>query len=188
MAVVLAVQELLAGEEVTVDSPHLSLRGARLESPRPVQERIPLTVGTSNSRLLGFAGAHADVVGLSGLGRTLPDGHMHEVRWTTDVVNQQVALVAEGSAGRSAPPVLEALVQLVSVTDDAETAAAEFAAHAGVSVRELLAVPYVLVGTEDEIVDAVTEHHRRWGISRYVVRADALEAMTPLLPRLAAIG
>jgi len=44
------------------------------------------------------------------------------------------------------------------------------------------------VGTEDEIVDAVTEHHRRWGISRYVVRADALEAMTPLLPRLAAIG
>ncbi|PFG39453.1 putative F420-dependent oxidoreductase [Georgenia soli] len=188
MAVVLAVQELLAGEEVSVESPYLSVRGARLESPRPVQDRIPLTVGTSNSRLLRFAGEHADVVGLSGLGRTLPDGHMHEVRWTTDVVDQQVALVAGGAAGRTAPPVLEALVQLVSVTDDAETAAAEFAAHAGVSPRELLAVPYVLVGTEDEIVDAVAEHHRRWGITRYVVRADAVEAMTPLLPRLATIG
>lgn len=188
MAVVLAVQELLAGEDVTVESPHLAVRGARLDAPRPVQERIPLTVGTSNSRLLRFAGEHADVVGLSGLGRTLPDGHMHEVRWTTDVVDQQVALVGAGAAGRAAPPVLEALVQQVSVTDDAEAAAAEFAAHAGVPVRELLAVPYVLVGTQDEIVDAVTEHHRRWGITRYVVRADAMEAMTPLLPRLATIG
>ena len=42
--------------------------------------------------------------------------------------------------------------------------------------------------TADEIVDAVAEHHRRWGITRYVVRADAMEAMTALLPRLAAIG
>lgn len=188
MAVVRAVQELLSGDEVTFDSPHLSVHGARLIAPRPVQERIPLTVGTSNSRLLRFAGEHADVVGLSGLGRTLPDGHMHEVRWTADVVDQQVALVAEGAAGRSEPPVLEALVQLVRVTDDAEAAAAEMAEHAGVSVSELLTVPYVLVGTAEEIVAAVTEHHRRWGIARYVVRADAMEAMAPLLPRLAAIG
>jgi probable F420-dependent oxidoreductase len=188
MAVVLAVQDLLAGEEVSVDSPHLSVHGARLDQPRPVQEHIPLTVGTSNSRLLRFAGDHADVVGLSGLGRTLPDGHLHDVRWTADVVDAQVALVAEGAAGRAVPPALEALVQLVSVTDDAEGAAAEMAAHAGVSVDELLTVPYVLVGTADEIVDAVAEHHRRWGITRYVVRTDAMEAMTPLLPRLAAIG
>ncbi|WP_418607680.1 hypothetical protein [Georgenia sp. SUBG003] len=55
-------------------------------------------------------------------------------------------------------------------------------------MSELLAVPYVLVGTEDEIVAAVAEHHRRWGITRYVVRADAIGAMAPLLPRLAAIG
>ncbi|GAA4288803.1 LLM class flavin-dependent oxidoreductase [Georgenia daeguensis] len=187
MAVVLAVRDLLAGEEVTVDSEHLSVHGARLDRPRPVQERIPLTVGTSNSRLLRFAGKHADVVGLSGTGRTLPDGHMHDVRWTADVVDAQVALVAEGAAGRPVPPALEALVQQVSVTDDAEGVAAEMAAHAGVSVKELLTVPYVLVGTADEIVDAVAEHHRRWGISRYVVRVDALEAMTPLLPRLAGI-
>lgn len=188
MAVVRAVQDLLAGEEIAVDSPHLTVHGARLDGPRPVQDRIPLTVGTSNSRLLRFAGEHADVVGLSGLGRTLPDGHMHEVRWTPAVVDEQVARVAEGAAGRSEPPALEALVQLVGVTDDAERAAAEIAEHAGLSVPELLSVPYVLVGTEDEIVGAVTEHHRRWGITRYVVRADAMEALTPLLPRLAAIG
>jgi probable F420-dependent oxidoreductase len=188
MAVVRAVQDLLAGEEVTVDSPHLSAHEARLEVPRPVQDRIPLTVGTSNSRLLRFAGEHADVVGLSGMGPTLPDGRMHSVRWTRDVVDQQVGLVGEGAAGRSGPPVLEALVQLVRVTDDAEAAAAEMAEHAGVSTSELLTVPYVLVGTHDEIVDAVTEHHRRWGITRFVVRTDAMEAMTPLLPRLAAIG
>ncbi|WP_418607682.1 LLM class flavin-dependent oxidoreductase [Georgenia sp. SUBG003] len=99
MAVVRAVQGLLAGEEVSVDSARLTVHRARLDAPRPVQDRIPLTVGTSNSRLLRFAGEHADVVGLSGLGRTLADGHMHAVRWTTEVVDRQVALVAEGGGG-----------------------------------------------------------------------------------------
>lgn len=111
-----------------------------------------------------------------------------EVRWTTAVLDEQVGLVTEGAAGRPQLPGLEALVQQVTVTDDAEAAAAELAAHAGVSPSELLALPYVLMGTADEMVEAVTGHHRRWGIARYVIRASAMDAVAPLLRRLAAIG
>ncbi|WP_127128463.1 LLM class flavin-dependent oxidoreductase [Georgenia sp. SYP-B2076] len=186
IAVVEGVRALLAGEEVTADGP-VRLHGARLHAPRPVQ-RIPLTIGTSNSALLRYAGAHADVVGLSGLGRTLPDGHQHAVRWTPAEVDAQASLVAEGAAGRDRPPALEALVQQVTVTDDAGAVAAELAERAGARAEDLLAVPYVLLGTEDEIVDAVREHRRRWGITRYVVRQEAMEAVGGLLPRLAAIA
>jgi probable F420-dependent oxidoreductase len=181
-----AVRTLLDGEEVTVASPELTVRAARLTEPRPVQQRIPLTVGTSNSTLLRWAGAHADVVGLAGLGRTLADGHQHEARWRADQIEAQLARVAEGAAGRADPPALEALVQTVVVTDDAEAAAAEQAEHTGLTVAELLATPFVLIGTEDEIVAAVAEHERRWGITRFVVRADALDPLTPVLRRLAA--
>jgi probable F420-dependent oxidoreductase len=180
-----AVRALLDGEEVTVDSPELTVRAARLESPRPVQGRVPLTVGTSNSTLLRWAGAHADVVGLAGFGRTLDDGHRHEARWRADQIEAQLDRVAEGAAGRARPPALEALVQTVAVTDDAEAVAAQHAAAAGLTGPELLATPFVLIGTEDEIVAAVAGHARRWGVTRFVVRADALDPLTPVLRRLA---
>ncbi|SCL68810.1 probable F420-dependent oxidoreductase, MSMEG_2516 family [Micromonospora citrea] len=187
LAVAEAVRALLDGEEVTVDTPDLVVRGARLDTPRPVR-RVPLTLGTANSALLRWAGAHADVVGLAGLGRTLPDGYMHEVRWREADIEAQLACVAAGAAGRAEPPVLEALVQHVAVTDDAEAAAAQFAGQTGLTVAELMATPFVLIGTEDEIVAAVAAHRRRWGVTRFVVRADALDPLTPVLARLTATG
>ena len=45
----------------------------------------------------------------------------------------------------------------------------------------------MLIGTEDEIVAAVAAHRRRWGVTRFVVRKDALDPLAPLLPRLAAL-
>ncbi|MFC0003406.1 LLM class flavin-dependent oxidoreductase [Micromonospora siamensis] len=186
VAVAEAVRALLAGEEVTVDTPELTVHAARLAAPRPVRDRIPFTLGTSNSALLRWAGAHADVVGLAGFGRTLADGHRHEARWRVDQIEAQLACVAAGAAGRAAPPALEALVQTVVVTDDAGAVAAERAVDAGLTGPELLATPFVLIGTEAEIVAAVREHRRRWGVTRFVVRADAVEPLAPVLRRLRA--
>ncbi|MGC1211162.1 MAG: LLM class flavin-dependent oxidoreductase [Micromonospora sp.] len=188
MAVAETVRELLVGQEVTVATPELAARAARLTEPRPVQARVPLTMGTANSALLRWAGAHADVVGLTGFGRTLADGHQHDVRWRADQIEAQLAHVAAGAAGRAEPPALEALVQQVAVTDNAEEVAAPIAAETGLSVAELLATPFVLIGTADEIVAAVAGHRRRWGITRFVVRKDAVDQLGPLLPRLAAVA
>jgi alkanesulfonate monooxygenase SsuD/methylene tetrahydromethanopterin reductase-like flavin-dependent oxidoreductase (luciferase family) len=180
-----AVRALLAGEEIDVDSPELSARSAWLSEPRPVQEQIPLTIGTANSVLLRWAGAHADVVGIAGFGRTLPDGHMHEVRWRAHELEQQLGHVAAGAAGRTDSPPLEALVQQVVVTHDARAAIAATASRLGLTEAELLAAPFVLAGTADEIVSAVAEHERRWGVTRYVIRETAIDAVAPLLPRTA---
>ena len=80
---------------------------------------------------------------------------------------------------------LEALVQHVAVTDDAEAAAATTAAETGLTPAEVLATPFVLAGTPDEIVAAVAGHERRWGVTHFAVRADAVAPLAPLLPRLA---
>ncbi|MEV1290089.1 TIGR03621 family F420-dependent LLM class oxidoreductase [Micromonospora sp. NPDC049679] len=186
LAVAEAVRALLDGEEVNVDTPELVARAARLSRPVPVQDRIPLTIGGANSRLLHWAGAHADVVGLTGFGRTLADGHSHDVRWRAHELEAQLQHVTDGATGRDKPPVLEALVQRVQVTDDAGAALAETAQDTGLTETQLLATPFLLIGTEDEIVSAVREHQRRWGITRYVVREDALGPLTPIIPRLTA--
>lgn len=184
LAVAEACRALLAGEEVTLDGPELRATAARLESPRPVQSSVPFTFGGGNSTLLRWAGEHADVVGLSGLGRTLQDGHQHETRWRGEEIDRQVDLIEQGAAGRKTAPAREALVQLVEVTDDAEAAARRLAERTGGTAAEVLAAPYAWIGTESEIITALAEYERRWGITRYVVREPALDAATSLLRRL----
>jgi probable F420-dependent oxidoreductase len=184
LAVAKAVRDLLDGEEVTLDSDELVVHAAQLTEPRPVQKRIPLTIGAANSELLYWAGAHADIVGLTGFGRTLAGGHAHQVRWHTHEIEAQLAHIAAGAAHREEPPQVEALVQKVCVTNNAEEAAKDTAQRLGLTVAQLLATPFVLIGTEDEIVSALAEHRKRWGITRYVVREAALDPLTPIVMRL----
>jgi alkanesulfonate monooxygenase SsuD/methylene tetrahydromethanopterin reductase-like flavin-dependent oxidoreductase (luciferase family) len=120
LAVAEACRALLAGESVTSTAPEMQALGAELAGPRPVQNPVPFVFGGGNSTLLRWAGEHADVVALSGLGRTLPDGHSHETRWNGADIDRQVQLVDQGAAGRPRTPDKEALVQVVEVTDDAE--------------------------------------------------------------------
>ncbi|SDT80130.1 TIGR03621 family F420-dependent LLM class oxidoreductase [Actinoplanes derwentensis] len=180
LAVAEAVRGLLDGQTVTADTPHLRLFDASLDKPRPVQEHVPLLLGTANTRMLRWAGAHADIVGLTGFGRTLPDGHRHDARWRLDQIDAQVEAVRSGATGRDTGPELEALVQVVEVTDDAEAVAAAHAEELGMSVNDLLEVPFVLVGTIAEIQSAIERHEKRWGITRYAVRAPAFDAVESL--------
>ncbi|MEU8658680.1 LLM class flavin-dependent oxidoreductase [Actinoplanes philippinensis] len=180
IAVADAVRALLDGETVTVHTPHLDVHEARLDKPRPVQDRVPLLLGTANTRLLRWGGAHADLIGLSGLGRTLADGHNHTVRWRPDQIDAQIEQVTVGAAGRATRPPLEALVQVMEITDDAEKVAAPLADELDMSVPDLLAAPFVLIGTVGEIRASIERHEKRWGITRYAVRLPAFEAVQAL--------
>lgn len=79
------------------------------------------------------------------------------------------------------PPPLEALVQHVQVTDDRHQAARPFATEADLTVHDVLAVPYVLIGTIPEIVEQLHTARDRWGITRWVVRAAALTVAEQIL-------
>ena len=174
---------LLAGETVTFAGRHLRLDGAAVADPRPVQDRVPLAIGGNGRTVLRLAGRHADIVGLTGTGRTRPDGHTHEVRWSPADTDATVAVVqdAAAAAGR-AVPALEALVQHVALTDDREQAAAGLAAQVeGLTVADALATPFLLLGTAAEIAAQLAAHEARWGITRFVVRPDTLDAVAAVL-------
>ena len=97
----------------------------------------------------------------------------------------QVALVRDGAAGAGvAPPALEALVQHVELTVDREAAARTIAHEAELSVKSVLAVPYVLIGTIAQIVEQLRDMRERWGVTRWVVRTDALDVAEQVLVAL----
>ncbi|GAB2598090.1 LLM class F420-dependent oxidoreductase [Paractinoplanes abujensis] len=149
------------------------LAGEGLERPRPVQEKVPLLIGGGNTRLLRWAASHADLIGLSGLGRTLDDGHSHETRWRREQVDAQVELCG-------GIPV-EALVQRFEVTDDAGAAYSAYAKEVDADEDDLIACPYVLAGTLDEIAAKLRDLESRWGITRFAVRRPALDGVAELL-------
>lgn len=180
-----AVRALLAGEIVPAGT-RGSLVDLRLDEVSPLQQPVPVLVGGGNRELLRWAGATADAVGFSGLGRTLPDGHRHEVRWSVGAVDAQVALVRDGavSAGRASPPPIDALVQHVELTDDPRSVAAPLAERIGAEVDDVLDVPYVWIGSVPEISDRLIQARERWGITRWTVREPALDAARQVLRHL----
>src|SRR5699024_7626642 len=179
------VRALLAGETVSAGTCG-SLVDLELDDVAAVQQPVPVLIGGGNRELLHWAGGVADAVGLSGLGRTLPDGHRHEVRWSPAAVDAQVAIVAEGAvaAERDVPP-LDALVQHVEITDDRRFAAAALADALDADVDDVLAAPYVWIGTVNELADQVATARDRWGISRWTVREPAIGAARQVMARLA---
>ena len=113
---------------------------------------MPILVGGSGTALLTHAGRHADIVGFTGLGRTLPDGHRHTVRFAPEVLDAEVAVVRAAAGER--PVELNVLVQVVDVTDDREAAAERLASSIdGLSVDDALTTPFLAIGTHDEIAE-----------------------------------
>ena len=170
------VEALLGGEVVTHHGEHLDLDDATLSFPRPVQPKIPLLVGGNGRALLRLAGRTADVVGLTGLARTLEDGHRHSVDWRPEAIAERVAMVRAAAVDRAEPPVLDALVQHVEITERRADAAERCASVIlGASAADVVAAPYTLIGTVEQLVEEVLAHRERFGITSYVVRADAID-------------
>lgn len=140
-----------------------------------MQDHIPILIGGNGTRVLQFAAQHGDIVGITGLGRTLADGHLHEVDWSPGGIRRIVDLVRVAEGPNGAGPQIDALVQHVEITDDAEAAAARLAEHIpGASADDLLAAPFVWLGTFEEIRAGLRDHREMLGIERYTVRGPTL--------------
>ena len=174
------VRALLDGETVDHHGRHFDLTAAS-SGPATPKGRVPILVGGSGTKLLTHAGEHADIVGFTGLGRTLSDGHRHAVRFQPDVLDAEVAVVTAAAAGR--PVELNVLVQVVDITADREAAAARLALDVeGLTLPDALATPFLALGTHDEIADHLRRAADRWGIG-YVVVRDA-DGFAPVIERL----
>ena len=163
------IRRLLDGETVTHHGEHVHIEAAAIGSS--AQARVPLLVGGNGSALLAHAGAWADIVGLQGLGRTGPDGHAHTVRWDPAWLDVQVEQIRAGAGGRFDRLELNALVQTVRLTDDAGSAIAEICAGLdGLTPADAAEIPYLMIGTVDEIADKLRRCRDRWGITYFAVR------------------
>ncbi len=175
------LRRLLDGEAVTYDGEHYSLNSVR--SLRSRQDHVPLFVGVNGQRALAHAARHADIIGLTMLGRTLEDGQRHEVRWERERLDATVNYISEQAGERWEQVELNVLVQAVVVTGDRREVAQRLASRfPGLSVHDALNTPFLAIGTHDEIADHLVACRNRWGISYFSVRD--IEGFAPVIELL----
>ncbi len=168
-----ATIRLLTGDTVTST-------GARLDAPRPVQ-RVELLVGGNGKQVVEFGSRVADIVSITGLGRTLADGHRHELDWSTAATDERVAWLK--ASGRSI--VIDALVQAFAVTDDVEREIDLRFAGAALPPRDVMAAPYALIGSVPSLAEEMLRHRDRFGFTSFTVREPAFDAAAAVIERLA---
>jgi len=184
---VVIVKRLLEGESVTFAGRHYRVTGHSIH-PRPVQRpRPPVLIGGNAPRLLTLAAREADIVGLTGIAFRHGGQEPDVSDFRAAVVDERVRLVRETAADRFDRLELNALVQRVVVTDDRRKAAEELATGrwARLTPDEILASPYALVGTVDQMVDDLRGRRERWGISYIMTHEPFMDALAPVVARLA---
>jgi probable F420-dependent oxidoreductase len=158
--------------------------------PKPLQRPYPpLLIGGGGKRALTLAGREADIVGLHL--KVNADETVDVSERTAAALARKVAWVRQAAGERFTSLELNLSVR-VALTDDRQQAAAELAqtpvARLGlprITADVLLADPYWLIGSLEDIVDQVHALREHYGISYLAVFPHDMEAFAPVVARLA---
>jgi probable F420-dependent oxidoreductase len=179
------VKGLFAGDAVTFAGRHYQVAAHKIY-PLPVQRpRPPILIGGNGPRLLGLAAAEADIVGFTGItfarGGVEPDLS----GFRAAEVDERVRLVRQAAGARFDQLELNALVQRVIVTEDRRGAAEELAQRwIGLTPDDVLASPFTLLGSVDEMVTQLIAQRARWSLSYYIVFDSVIDVFAPVVERL----
>ncbi|HTU74025.1 MAG TPA: TIGR03621 family F420-dependent LLM class oxidoreductase [Trebonia sp.] len=146
----------------------------------------PLLLAGTGERVLRIAARKADIIGIAGTRQAMgqPPGTF---RLCTAEETDDVVRFARAEAGDRAGTVeWNVLIQLVKVTGNRVAAAEKFVAEEGetMSAEELLAAPFVLLGTVDEIAEQILRNRDRYGFTYYTVHAPFAEEFAPVIERV----
>jgi len=153
--------------------------------PKPVQQPLPILIGGGARRILAIAGREADIVGVNfnlRAGKVTPDSGPDG---TAEMIEQKLAWVRAGAGDRYDDLELQMMVVAAVVTDDREGTANAFAPGFKLTPEQLLAMPPVLMGTHQQMIDDLVARRERFGFSYIVFQGDAqLDAMAPVVAKL----
>ena len=180
------IKGLLGGGEVTFAGEHYRVTGHKIY-PLPVQHpHPPIIIGGNGLRLLALAAKEANTVNLTGITFT-QGGTVHDMSgWKVAGIDERMRVVREAAGPRFDRLELSAQIQRVIVTENRRETAEELQkTWKQLSVEEILEAPFVLLGTVDEMVEALQARRDRWGISFFVTFEQYLETLAPVVARLA---
>ena len=174
------LRSLLDDGEADVDGVHERVAVSDL-GIRPAQARVPFLIGGHGRRVVGLAGAHADIFQFTGLvhgERGRPSG----AGFGIDQVVERAHWLSEAAGDRDGEIERSALVQVVAI-DGAGPSLDDVAERTQLDAAIIADTPFVVVGSLAEVIDRLERQREELGISHLVIRDP--EMFAPVVDALA---
>ncbi|MDQ6697489.1 MAG: TIGR03621 family F420-dependent LLM class oxidoreductase [Actinomycetota bacterium] len=154
-------------------------------TPKPVRPGgPPFVIGGGGPRVLRFAGAAADIVGVNA---SIHSGEIDAAAAQDALperIDEKVRWVREGAGDRFDDLELNAWLAVAEVTESADEVADLLAPAFGTDPASVLASPLSLIGAPTEIRERLVERRTRWGYSYIVIPGDKARDLAPVLAEL----
>ena len=141
----------------------------------------PFVIGGGGKRVLGFAGAVADIVGVNA---SIHSGEVDTAAAQDSLperIDEKVAWVRAGAGDRFEQIELNAWLAVAEVTEDAGGFAEVLAGVFETDAKSVLSSPLTLIGAPGDIAERLLERRERWGYSYTVVPGDKARAFAPIV-------
>ena len=184
------IKAFFAGGPVNFSGDHYTVTGHEMY-PLPQQSHPPILIVAGGPRMTRFAAAEADIVAINPATKSneaWADQNIADA--SAEAVDRKIALLREAAGPRFDEIELQIVVPFVVLTDDREGTAQAIAAGlppdpaVDLTAESVLASPYVLIGSEDQICDTLVERRERWGLSYFVFNDDSIDTVAPIVARL----
>jgi probable F420-dependent oxidoreductase len=187
------IKAFFAGGPVDFSGDHYTVAGHEMYPASSQQPRPPILLVAGGPRMTRFAAAEADIIAIN------PATKSNEA-WAeqnladagADAVDRKIHTIRDAAGNRYDEIEFQIVVPFVVPTDDREGTARAIAdslpsddRSVDINAETVLASPYVLIGTEEQICDALIERRARWGLSYYVFNDNSIDAVAPIVARLA---
>jgi probable F420-dependent oxidoreductase len=154
--------------------------------PKPVQRpHPPILIGGGAKRVLTIAGREADLVGIN---PSIVSGQVDADaarNGAADVTDQKLEWVRAAAGDRDTDIEINMLIFAAMLTDDPAGTKASMAPLFGLEPGDIDDYPHAWIGSVESICDDLHKRRERWDVSYLVVQGDAMEAMAPVVERLA---
>jgi alkanesulfonate monooxygenase SsuD/methylene tetrahydromethanopterin reductase-like flavin-dependent oxidoreductase (luciferase family) len=178
------LKALFAWEPVTFRGEHYELTDLD-GTPKPARAGgPPILIGGGARRVLRFAGAEADIVGVNA---SIHSGEIDTAAAHDAMparIDEKVAWVRDGAGDRFDDVELNAWLAVADVTDDTAAMADGLAAVFEADPKDVLTSPLALVGSVGEIIERLRERRERWGYSYTVIPGDKAHDFAPVVAQL----
>jgi probable F420-dependent oxidoreductase len=178
---------LFTGEPLAFAGKHYMIKGIH-GFPRPLQQpHPPILIGAGGRRMLAIAAREADIVGImpGPLNAGVPVEN-DPAAYSAQRLSQKIAWLREAAGERFMQLELSVITSPVFTHNRRQGAeqVAQTRGWSGVSVKEILEMPTIFIGTVEQIAEQMLERREHFGVSYYMTLDRLMEASAPLLEQL----
>lgn len=179
------IRSFLTGGPLDIGGEHVTAHDFEAVPAGGADHGATIMIGGGARRMLGVAGALADIVSVNFDNSSGTLGPASFAGATAEATDEKIAWIRDGAGERFDGLELETRAYSVTVTDAATETAEQMAGAFGITAEQVRNHPHVLIGSVDGISETLLERRDRFGFSYVTVGTRNLDEFAPVVERLA---